>query len=389
LKILHSYKVYRPDIDGGIPFVIAALSRLADKDITNGILVARRVGKARRYVIDDVPVEALSSLGTIFSTPIAPAFPLVLIRRTSAVDIVVYHAPFPLADIASSFLPDDVALIVYWHADIVGYSWLKTLVTPVIKKTLRRANRIIVSDRAIIDNSPILTTFADKCVVVPYGIDEHFWNIRSAMEHNMALKLRDQYPRMVLAIGRLVPYKGLDVLLRAMQELDAQLVIIGEGPLEMDLKRLASDTGLGARVTFAGRLARSDMKTYLHAARVLAFPSVTSAEAFGIVQLEAMAAGLPVVNTALMTAVPHIARHEKEALTVPPRDSHALAAAIGRILDEPSLAGRLGEAGRLRARTEYSNNRFLSRMKVIYGEVTQSCQRIDRNRPQVYPPSHA
>ncbi|ABE63554.1 glycosyl transferase, group 1 [Nitrobacter hamburgensis X14] len=379
MKILHSYKVYRPDIDGGIPFVIAALSRLVDNDVTNGILVARRVGKARRYVIDDVPVEALSSLGTIFSTPIAPAFPLVLLRRSSAVDIVVHHAPFPLADMVSSFLPDDVALIVYWHADIVGHSWLKTLMTPVIKRTLRRANRIVVSDRTIVDNSPLLSPFADKCVVVPYGVDVDFWNTPSAMERNTALRLRDQYPRMVLTIGRLVPYKGLDVLLRAMQELDAQLIIIGEGPLEMDLKRTASDTGLTARVTFAGRLARSDMKTYLHAARVLAFPSVTSAEAFGIVQLEAMAAGLPIVNTALTTAVPHIARHEKESLTVPHHDSHALAAAIRRILDEPTLAGRLGEAGHLRARTEYSNDRFLSRMKVVYDEVTQSCQRNRSN----------
>lgn len=373
LKILHSYKVYRPDIDGGIPFVIATLSQLANDNIKNGILTARLTGKGRHYVVDDVPVEALSSLGTIFSTPMAPTYPFVLLKRSSAVNIVVHHAPFPLADMVSSFFPSEVALIVYWHADIVGYSWLKALITPAIKKTLRRANRIVVSDRTIVDNSPILSPFADKCVVVPYGVDVNFWNTLSAMEHHTVLKIRNQYPRMVLTIGRLVRYKGLDILLRAMQELDAQLVVIGEGPLEMDLKQLASSTGLGARVTFAGRLTRSDMKSYLHAACVFAFPSVTSAEAFGIVQLEAMAAGLPIVNTALPTAVPHIARHEKEALTVPPGDSQALATAIGRILDEPALAERLGNAGRLRAQTEYSNDRFLSRMKVVYDGVTQAC----------------
>jgi rhamnosyl/mannosyltransferase len=372
LRILHSYKVYRPDIDGGIPFAIAALSRPAD-GLENRILVARRRGKGRRYLWDGVSVEGVSCFGTFFSTPLAPAYPLTLLRRVRSADILVHHAPFPLVDAISNFLPDDLALIVYWHADIVGYAWLKSLVTPAIERTLQRANRIVVSDRSVLENSPVLTSFAEKCAIAPYGIDVDFWSMPNAAERSTASRLRQSCPRMILTIGRIVSYKGLDILFHAMKELDAGLVVIGEGPLESDLKRLAEKLAITDRVVFRGRLSASEIKSHLHAARVLAFPSVTCAEAFGIVQLEAMAAGLPVVNTALPTAVPNIARHDKEGLTVPPNDAHALAVAIDRLLEDPMLANRLGTAGRIRAQTEYSNDRFLSRMKAIYDEVIQSC----------------
>lgn len=368
LKILHTYKVFRPDIDGGIPFAIAALSRPAET-VANTILVARRFGLNRSYVSDGVPVEAVASFGTFFSTPLAPSFPLKLLRRARSVDILVHHAPFPLVDVVSGLLPKDLGLIVFWHADIIGYTWLKPLVIPAINRTLQRANRIIVSDRSVFENSPLLAPFAAKCAVAPYGVDVDFWGRPNAAECRAAARLRQQYPRMILTIGRLVPYKGLDILLHAMRELKAELVVIGEGHLETDLKRLAQDLAVTDRVTFTGRLPASEIKAFLHAARVLAFPSVTSAEAFGIVQLEAMAAGLPIVNTALPTAVPHIARHEKEALTIPPSDPVALAIAIRRILDIPTLADRMSEAGRVRAQSQYSNECFLSRMKKIYEEV--------------------
>ena len=89
-------------------------------------------------------------------------------------------------------------------------------------------------------------------------------------------------------------------------------MLIGEGGLRNDLERMAVQFGVSDRVSFLGFVSDSEVKSYLHAARVLAFPSVTQAEAFGLVQLQAMAAGLPIVNTALPTAVPHVARHNLE-----------------------------------------------------------------------------
>jgi glycosyltransferase involved in cell wall biosynthesis len=154
-----------------------------------------------------------------------------------------------------------------------------------------------------------------------------------------------------------------------MQTIDGHATIVGEGPLLAELQQLATALGVSDRIRFAGRLTRSEIKQLFCSARVFAFPSVTEAEAFGIVQIEAMAAGLPIVNTHLATTVPLVARHDREALTVPPNDPHALSQALGRILDEPALAERLGAAGRERAKNEFDQAVFRGRMATIYEEA--------------------
>jgi len=371
MKILHSYKVYRPEVDGGIPFVMAELGRMSEIGIDNSILVARRQGLARNYQHEGVDVEAVTSLGTLFSMPLAPTFPIRLLQRARSADVVVHHAPFPLSDLAAAQLPSKTGLVVYWHADIVGFSLLGKLVTPAINAALRRADTIIVSHEATAEHSPFLTQFRDKWAVVPYCTEIDYWATCSTEESVRVQQLRKNYPRLIVGTGRLVPYKGYRNLITAIKDIDAQLILIGEGELKSELEERAHELGVADRVKLVGRVSRSEIKSYLHAARLFAFPSVTSAEAFGIVQLEAMAAGLPIVNTSLPTAVPHIARDDREAITVPVNDVPALKAAIEKILDDPALANRLGDAGRKRVQEEYSRERFQSRMKTIYDDVVQ------------------
>ena len=113
------------------------------------------------------------------------------------------------------------------------------------------------------------------------------------------------------------------------------------------------------------------MKLRLHAARVFAFPSLTAAEAFGLAQLEAMAAGLPVVNTTLPTAVPHIARHEREGLSVAPANAQELAIALNRLLDDAAFAVQLGKAGQARVQLNYSPALFAERTRELMEKVLQ------------------
>jgi glycosyltransferase involved in cell wall biosynthesis len=370
-KILHAYKVFPPDLDGGIPSVIKTLCASKTLDFTNSILVARSRGLARTYESNSTPVEAVTSLGTVFSTPIAPTYPRVFLKRSNASDIAIHHAPFPLSDVIAPRIVSRVALIVYWHADITTYPLLKKLVAPSILKTLNRANRIIVSDASMIAASNLLISFKEKCSVVPYGSDLNFWSQCTEREEASARQLRQRHPRLIVAIGRLVRYKGFDSLVRALANVEGEVVIIGEGPLLHELKTLAQELGVSDRVFFEGRLEASEIKAYLYAARLLAFPSTTTAEAFGLVQLEAMAAGLPVVNTSLPTAVPNIARHEREGLTVPPNEPSRLANALNSILNDSDLATRFGTAAKARALSEYSQATYIARIEQIYQELLQ------------------
>src|SRR6266436_3711398 len=378
LRIFHAYKIYRPDIEGGIPAVISCLAQ--DGNTSHSILAARRSGWGQRYSIDDVPVKAVASLGNLFSTPVAPFFIPAFWRGARSADVVVHHAPFPLADAAILLgQPASVALIVYWHADILGYPLLKRIVSPLTRRVLARADRIVVSGQPMIDGSDILAPHIAKCVVLPYGINLGYWRTLSPAERMSVQEIRQRYPRHIAAVGRLVGYKGFDVLVRAMRGVDAQATIVGEGPLLADLQHLAKELGVSDRIRFAGRVDRAEIKTILHSVHVMAFHSVTAAEAFGIAQIEAMAAGLPIVNTQLPTTVPLVARHDREALTVPPNDPLALSQALNSVLNEPGLAARLGAAARERANSEFDEDIFRNRMTAVYRDAVRTREEAKRS----------
>ena len=379
MRVLHAYKVFPPDVVGGITEVIAYIAKGMAPRHESSLLVARSRGWGRRYTLDSLPVEALFSFGTLLSTPIAPSFPFVLAKRSRQAALVALHHPFPLNDIGVALgLPRKTAVVVHWHGEIVRQRSLTGLVAPFIRRTLARAQRIIVSHPTLVSASPFLAAHTEKCAVVPFGIDVPYWTELDSAQRRRVEELRSRYPRLVIATGRLVPYKGFDVLIEALRHLDATAIIVGEGPLRHDLLRLAQQRGVADRLILAGMLSRDDLKVHLHAARLYAFPSVGAAEAFGIVQLEAMAAGLPIVNTNLPAAVPHVTRHGHEALTVPPNDPAALAAVIAQLLADRALAQRLGAAGRRRATTEYDLQTFVKRIEVVYEQG--GARRIDASR---------
>jgi glycosyltransferase involved in cell wall biosynthesis len=374
-RVLHTYKIYKPEADGGIPAVISILTAMADPGLEHEILTARKRGWFRRLADGKTPVIAVSSLGDISSLPVAPSFPFWVRARASRNDILVHHVPFPLTDLAiTAFgLPKSTALVVHWHGDIDGRPLLKRLLAPIFHRSLARADAVIVSDEIMIANSPFLRRVAAKCVVIPYGIDTAFWRTLDDAARARVAALRETYPRLIVALGRLVPYKGYDVLLRAMARIDgAHLMIIGDGPLRQELSDLARDLKITDRVDFAGRLPRNEAKIVVHAAKVFVMPSKTIGEAFGLAQVEAMATGRPVVNTDLPTTVPRVARHNREGLTVPPNDDVALAGALQTLLDDRSLAERLGAAGQARAADEYDQTVFVRRVESLYRRLAQS-----------------
>jgi rhamnosyl/mannosyltransferase len=366
LRILHAYKSYLPDTEGGIPAAIRSLAALPDCESL--VLATRAPLAPRRILVDGVPVERAAAFGEALSLPLAPLFPLALRRAARRADLVALHTPFPLGDLGAVLAPG-VPLVVHWHADIIRQRRAARLLAPLLRRTLARAARIVVSHPGIVAGSPWLAPVAAKCAVNPYGVQVEAWAELTPDEAAEAAALRARHPRLVAALGRLVPYKGFDVLVEAMASVDGTAIIAGDGPEQGRLAARIAALGLSGRVLLAGRLPRARLKALLHAARVFAFPSISAAEAFGIAQLEAMACGLPVVNTSLPTAVPWVARDGAEAITVPPADPPALAAALTALLDAPARAAALGAAGQARVRAEFTDAAYRSRARVIWREA--------------------
>ena len=141
---------------------------------------------------------------------------------------------------------------------------------------------------------------------------------------------------------------------------------------------MSRELGLAERVTFTGYVERARQRQVLNAGRVFVLSSTNNAEGFGLVQVEAMCAGLPIVNTNLPTTVPCVARNGMEGLTVEPGDDAALAAAINRLLDDADMAARMGQAGKARARENYGWETFASHVMDVYREATAERQAKDK-----------
>jgi rhamnosyl/mannosyltransferase len=171
-------------------------------------------------------------------------------------------------------------------------------------------------------------------------------------------------------VGRLVPYKGVDVLLEAMKSLDGLALIVGDGPLRSRLEAQARDLGISNRVRFLGSVSDQELAALYGACSVFVLPSVTRQEAFGVVQLEAMSAGKPVVSTDVGTGVGWVNRNGETGFVVPPRDVSALRDAIARLLEDPELGTSMGDAGAKRVRSDFTVERMIDDTLALYREVT-------------------
>jgi len=378
LRVLHAFKVYLPDIHGGIPTAIQQILVGLSAACRASVLVTRDRGGPATLSVEGIPVRRSYSLGTLLSMPIAPLYPLQFWRSARRVDLVAYHAPFPLVDLAVCvWFPRRCGLVVHWHADITERRRALPLVRAFIRQTLRRADRIIVSTPVMIERSEFLRPLAAKCEVVPFGIDTSYWGRLSPAEQDRVAELRRRYPRLVVAAGRLVRYKGFATLISSFAKVDGQLVILGAGPLQNRLRAQIEELGLEDRVECTGeRYETDDYKCLLHAARVFVLPSINAAETFGIVQLEAMACGCPIVNTSIPSGVSWLARDGEEAITVPPEAPEELARALNALLDDEAHAKKLGQNA-IRRAAEFTTVGSMERTLDIYRAVVAERSRRD------------
>ncbi|MDD7556950.1 glycosyltransferase [Ruminococcus sp.] len=347
LRILQVNKFYPPHI-GGIETVIQQVSQGLKDRAEVSVLVCQPKGRGVREVCDGVPVTRCSSWRTVASCPVSFSFFREFRRMAKEADVIECHLPFPLADLACLLSRTKKRVVIAWHSDVVKQKKLLALYKPILRAFLRRADAIIVATQGHIDGSAFLPPFRDKCVVIPYGIPTAEY-LQAPAAPILTEKLRGKPLRKLLFVGRLVYYKGVDVLLRAFARTEGcALFLAGEGVLEPQLRQEAQTLGVADRVFFLGRLTDAQLRAAFRDCDFFVLPSVANSEAFGIVQLEAMVYGKPVINTALPTGVPLVSIHGETGLTVPPGDETALADAIRTLAEDDALREAYGAAAQRR-----------------------------------------
>ncbi len=353
MKILELGKFY-PPVRGGIETLLKSFcDGFASKGAEVECVVAHQEPRNLVEDMGKVRVRRVASLGQLLSTSIAPGY-LAAARRSGA-RIWHTHFPNPLADLAILAAPSQARVVVSYHSDIIRQAtWLK-MYGPILRRSFARADQIVVASPPV-KESTLLRGFGEKVVVIPYGIDLR----RFATPQPLPAEMPARRPGpILLTVGRLVGYKGHRWLIEAMNGLDATLWIVGGGPLEAELRLAAQSAQVADRVHFLGNVADEHLPALYQACDLFVLPSVTPNEAFGIVQLEAMACGKPVISCDLPSGVPWVNQQGRTGLIVPPRDAGALHVAIRTLVENPQQASALGEQGRARAAREFSEGRMV------------------------------
>ncbi len=348
MKVLHVSKYYEP-FKGGIEKVIF---ELASGTVKAGhevvVLCSNENWSYQEDWVEGVKVVRLPRMGVAFSQPLTLSLIWNAKKWFEWADIVQVHTPNPLAEL--SFLLQDIhkPLIVTYHCDVVRQKKLFKIYQPVSEKLLLRADRITVSTPHHLQYSASLKNFKEKSVVIPFGIRAKHAKPTLTMKHELK-RIKEQFGDYLLFVGRLVPYKGVDILLKAMTSVEENLVIIGEGPRFEVWQEQKTILGLDQKVHFVGAVKDdTEFAAYLHGCHALVLPSVDESEAFGIVLIEAMSCGKPVITTNLKSGVPWVNEKGVTGLEVEPQDSVALAHAINTITKNHALRLKMGESAQQR-----------------------------------------
>ena len=268
-------------------------------------------------------------------------------RRTMrAYESVIVHLPNPFAALCVLFSGYRGRVILFWHADIVGKSIYGLLLLPLERMLIHRSDAVVAATSAQISASRHARQLQGKSHIISYPIAAQLVDIatRRAGTHRGLFGVTVR----ILAIGRLVGYKGFDVLIRslALVHVHFHLDILGDGPLRDELQSVVDRFGLTKKVTLHGTVPEEVRERFLAKTDIFCLPSVTRAEMFGVVQLEAMAHGVPVISTDIPgSGAPEFTRRSGGGIVVPPGDEGALASAITQLARDGALYARLSAAG--------------------------------------------
>ena len=363
IRVLHIGKYYYPYL-GGTESHLYTLANELRKEVNIKILVSNTRFKTRIEKDDGVDIYRLATLGSLFSLPLTFSMPFWLRRLKS--DILHFHLPNPLAVISFFLVRPSGKVIVSYHSDIIRQCIITPLFNLLLIRFLKRADAIIVTSKNLIDSSPILKRFRDKCKVIPHGIDLNKFILTPEVA-NEAEEIKQKFGSpIILFVGRLVYYKGLEWLLKAMRKIEASLLIIGEGYLKKRLKKMAYHLGVSHKINWSGKIDNQKLAPYYYASDIFILPSAIKAESFGLVQLEAFACRKPVISTDLPTGVPYVNLNGKTGLVIVPGDSEAIVQAINILIASKKLRKHYGQNGRERLEHEFTKELMSKEVLKIY-----------------------
>jgi glycosyltransferase involved in cell wall biosynthesis len=278
-------------------------------------------------------------------------------------DLVHYHFPWPFMDFLHFFTRVKKPSLVTYHSDIIRQRHLLTFYRPLMIRFLDDVTHIVATSPSYLETSQVLTKLRHKTSVIPIGIACEAYP--TPKPESRAYWRQRFGSRFFLFVGALRYYKGLHILLEAAQGTESQVVIVGSGPIEMDLKRQALNLGL-SNVHFLGTIAETEKVALLDACYAVVFPSHLRSEAFGVSLLEGAVHGKPMISSEIGTGTTFVNIAGETGLVVPPSDPQALLGAMRWLLENPDEASTMGLRARERYLTHFTADKMVGSYVDLY-----------------------
>ena len=363
MKILHVSNYYFPNI-GGIEQVARDCVHALGDSVEQRLFCFNREKGDVIETIDGIPVVRAGTFAKVASQSLSTSYGKLLKRQFKEFvpDIVIFHFPNPFA--AHFLLKQlkkypDCRLIVWWHLDITKQKILGKFFHGQTLRLLRRAERIIATSPNYVEGSKYLPAFREKCIVIPNCAGaERIQADESAYALADEIRADNGKKTILFALGRHVPYKGIEYLVRASKLLDDSFAVYigGEGPLTDSLKSLAAGD---EKVVFLGKVDERTRKAYTLACDIFCFPSVTKNEAFGIALAEAMAFGKAVITFTIEgSGVNYVSLNGVTGIEVNNADVAAYAEAIKRLAGDDALREKFAAAAKSRVEEYFTEEKF-------------------------------
>jgi rhamnosyl/mannosyltransferase len=364
MKILQLGKFY--PIRGGVEKVAFSLTEgLSAQGIPCDMLCASFDGNKQMQTIP------LNEHGHIIVVPtwlkaagtmLAPKMIGWLRKHKQEYDIIHIHHPDPMAALALRLSGYRGRVILHWHSDILSQRFFLFFYRPLQNWLIRRAERIIGTTPVYVRESPHLAHAQGKCTAVPIGIDP------LQPDPQRVAAIRNRYPgqKLILSVGRLVPYKGYPYLIDAIALLPGEyhLVIGGTGPLKEQLEQQIQEKNLQERITLTGYLDDADLPAWFGACDCFVLTSTMKTEAFGIVQIEAMSCHKPVVATRIPhSGVSWVNEDGVSGRNVTPGKPEEYAATIQEVTTN---CAEFGESAYLRYLNCFTREQMILKIKELY-----------------------
>ena len=369
MKVLHVYRTYFPDSQGGLEEVIRQICLAAgDHGVTSRVFTLSKEPFPHTLPRVEADVVRVRKTFEIASCGFALTGLRRFAKEVAWADIVHYHYPWPFSDMMYLMMGKQRPAILTYHSDIVRQQLLLSVYRPLMSRYLDAMDMIVATSPNYFATSEVLTEYAHKVEVIPIGLDEPSYPAMHEQNRDLAAARQKYGEDFFLFVGVLRYYKGLHILLDAIQGAPYKVVIVGSGPVENELRQQARRLGLN-NVIFAGFVSDREKMSLFRLCRAVVFPSYLRSEAFGVTLLEGAMSARPLISAEVGSGTSHVNIQGETGLVVPPGDSRALRAAMDDLHGHPHKAALMGAKARQRYEDLFTGGRMGARYADAYRRI--------------------